>query len=154
MSLAQTHPELEIVYRILLQASIPISSTTRFDQLWTSSYLQQCFQWTDHLNALLSESGNSMASTGVLATQTTQPRNIVQSFLDTLSDNSQSHGVHRRSNGGGARQGLKPSLKELLDPSVALRTRLLRNPGLSNTARITVLTANGARDSLNQDSLV
>ncbi|KAK3827671.1 MAG: hypothetical protein J3Q66DRAFT_408715 [Benniella sp.] len=152
MSLAQTQPELEIVYRILLQASIPISSTARFDQLWTSSYLQQCFQWTDHLNTLLSESGNSMASTG-MANQTMQPRNIVQSFLDTLSDNGQSHGVHRPSNSGGARQGLEPSLQELLDPSVALRTRLLRNPGLSNTARVTVLTANGARDSLHQDSL-
>ncbi|KAK3827669.1 MAG: hypothetical protein J3Q66DRAFT_382609 [Benniella sp.] len=93
-----------------------------------------------------------MASTG-MANQTMQPRNIVQSFLDTLSDNGQSHGVHRPSNGGGARQGLEPSLQELLDPSVALRTRLLRNPGLSNTARVTVLTANGARDSLHQDSL-
>lgn len=152
MSVAHTHPELEIVYRILQQASIPISSTARFDQLWTSSYLQQCFQWTHHLNALLSESRSATASTGV-ATQPMQPRNIVQSFLDTLSGNDQSHEALRQSSGG-ARQGRKPSLDELLEPSVALRARLLKNPGLSNTARVIVLTANGARDSLNHDSLV
>lgn len=82
-----------------------------------------------------------------------QPRIIVQSFLDTLQEDDSNHRASSRNLDSGTRQGSPPSVEELLNPSVALRARLLKNPGLSDAAMTALLTTEGSRDSLNQDAV-
>ncbi|KAF8980042.1 hypothetical protein BGZ46_004723 [Entomortierella lignicola] len=155
MSLTHTHPELAIVCRILQQASIPIAHNSQFDQQWTSAYLKQCFQWTDHLTALLRSTGQSTSTTISTSSVTEENEEIIQlevvaivrSFLDTLRD-------ERRCANNGAYDalGILPSQEELLDPSVALQRRLLKNPGLSDTAIIKIFRFNKSESTSTKSS--
>ncbi|KAF9916445.1 hypothetical protein BX616_003719 [Lobosporangium transversale] len=141
MSLEQTHHEFAIVCGILQQASIPISNAIQFDQQWTPAYLQQCFQWTDHLFTMLySTEKEAYYPEPVDAVQ------AIKSFLKLLeeydeADNNDNKDAENNKWIGNLihARGLLPSEDELRDPSVALRRRLLRNPGLSDTARMIIL---------------
>ncbi|KAK3847820.1 MAG: hypothetical protein J3R72DRAFT_430865 [Linnemannia gamsii] len=167
----KTHPELAIVTRILQQASIPLS-TTQFDQQWTSTHLRTAFQWTRHLSALFLSFDDSISSSiGHVLT----PQRIVKSFLKTHENNGrQLHSdTSRRYNDNQSPSSLSsssrqlPTEEELLDSSIALQRRLLCNPGLTDMARVEILSlvcspqqpgslnsqSNGSSFDINRDAL-
>ncbi|KAG0368680.1 hypothetical protein BGZ54_001390, partial [Gamsiella multidivaricata] len=140
---------LRIVARILQQASIPLATHAQFDQQWTPVYLEQSFQWTDHLAGLLrqttpeSTTRNIGGGDGAI--------DIIRSFLETLQDGYDDDTAVM---GNGVTQDELPSEEELLDPSAALRKRLLKNPGLSDSALMAILLNRDSRTGLNDDTLV
>ncbi|KAG9319949.1 hypothetical protein KVV02_004701 [Mortierella alpina] len=131
MNPAQTSPELAIVCRILQQAAVPIPVPAHFDQQWTPAYIRQCFQWTDHLAFMLSLHA---AASDPLPEQESEAVSIIRSYLGM-----QQEGSTQQEESSTALLGPLPSLQELVSPTTALRTRLLRNPTLSPMARMEIL---------------
>lgn len=172
----KTHPELTVVSRILQQASIPVTQA-QFDQQWTPTQLRTAFNWTRHLSAMLLALDNNLSSLSA-GQQVLTPQRIVKSFLKSrVSANRQSHsnlngnskyGDHRSSSSSSSTPHLStavnlPTEAELLDPSIALQRRLLSNPGLTDMARLEILSLNcsqqqqqldGSSFEINSDALV
>ncbi|KAF9569150.1 hypothetical protein EC968_002696 [Mortierella alpina] len=130
MNPAQPSPELAIVCQILQQAAVTIPGPDHFDQQWTPAYIQQCFQWTDHLEFMLSLHA---AASGPVS-EDSEAVVIVKSYLE-----AQQEGSAQQKEASVVLPGPLPSLQELLSPTTALRTRLLRNPTLSPMARMEIL---------------
>jgi hypothetical protein len=147
------HPELTIVSRILQHASIPLTQT-QFDQQWTPTQLRTAFQWTRHLSNLflsLDEDLSSLSSGQLVMT----PQRIVKSFVksreiisrQSLSNSNGKYNDYRSSSSTTLSApleqptaGTSPTEAELLDPLVALQRRLLSNPGLTDMARLDILS--------------
>ncbi|KAG0248402.1 hypothetical protein BG011_000109 [Mortierella polycephala] len=64
---------------------------------------------------------------------------MVNSFLESQQQNNRSINRDRIASHGSTAMGILPSTAELLNPTTALRQRLLRNPGISDLARLEIL---------------
>lgn len=160
----KTHPELTVVSRILQQASIPVTQA-QFDQQWTPTQLRTAFNWTRHLSAMFLTLNNNLSSLSA-GQQVLTPQRIVKSFLKSRKSASrQSHSnLNGNSNYGDNRlsssalstpqlsaAGNLPTEAELLNPSAALQRRLLSNPGLTDMARLEILSLNCSRQQQQLD---
>lgn len=161
MNESKTHPELTVVSRILQQASIPLTQA-QFDQQWTSTQLRTAFNWTRHLSAMFLALDDNLSSLSA-GQQVLTPQRIVKSFLKSReSAIRQSHininGDNHSSSSSSSlltthllSAVLLPTESELLDPSAALQRRLLSNLGLTDMARLEILSLNCSQQQQQRD---
>lgn len=161
MNESKTHPELTVVSRILQQASIPLTQA-QFDQQWTATQLRTAFNWTHHLSAMFLALDDNLSSLSA-GQQVLTPQRIVKSFLKSReSAIRQSHininGDNHSSSSSSSlltthllSAVLLPTESELLDPSAALQRRLLSNLGLTDMARLEILSLNCSQQQQQRD---
>ncbi|OAQ33529.1 hypothetical protein K457DRAFT_14751 [Linnemannia elongata AG-77] len=161
MNESKTHPELTVVSRILQQASIPLTQA-QFDQQWTATQLRTAFNWTRHLSAMFLALDDNLSSLSA-GQQVLTPQRIVKSFLKSRESAIRQYHININGDNHSSSSSsslltthllsavILPTESELLDPSAALQRRLLSNVGLTDMARLEILSLNCSQQQQQRD---